>query len=183
MKRISTSLFLILLAITLFVLHDSGTIDLRSAQERMLYPFKYMSLAAQDPNVGLPVPVEGVRLSEIADTWGAPRPTGRGHNGVDIFAPAGTPIHSATEGFLTRRGESNLGGNHIFITGPGGVRYYYAHLDSFNEELGIGSEVSTTTVIGYVGNTGNARTTPPHLHFGKYDNGAENPFPFLVERE
>ena len=166
---------------------NNGSLQLLTQVQTVIdtvsFPFKIAALAAESPVTELPVPVEGVRLYEVVDTWGAPRPTGRGHNGTDIFAARGTPIFSATKGYVRRMGVSNLGGNHIFITGPGGVRYYYAHLDTFADGIDIGSEVSTTTIIGTVGNTGNANTTPPHLHFGIYTNGAQNPFPLLVERD
>ena len=75
-----------------------------------------------------------------------------------------------------------IGGKHVWLSsgmlGIGGARYYYAHLDAFNVESG--DSVSTGDVLGYVGNTGNARTTPPHLHFGIYTSfGPVDPAPFL----
>lgn len=79
-----------------------------------------------------------------------------------------------------RVGDNRLGGTIVFILGPAGERYYYAHLDSVDPELSVGQIVSTTTPIGRVGTTGNAVGTPPHLHFGIYGNGgALNPFPRL----
>ena len=69
------------------------------------------------------------------------------------------------------------------IAGAGGRYYYYAHLDSYARGLAIGDRVTTRTVLGYVGTTGNAAGTPPHLHFGVYTaNGAINPLPLLVDR-
>ncbi len=157
-------------------------LQIESSIAAVTLPFKIAELGMQDPVTEIPVPVYGVRLSEIADTWGAPRPTGRGHNGVDIFAETGTPVFAATPGYVIRIGENNLGGNTVFTIGPGGIRYYYAHLDRPSSFLSIGQEVTTDTIVGYVGNTGNAAQTPPHLHFGVYNNGSENPYLFLVDR-
>ncbi|HEY0010470.1 MAG TPA: M23 family metallopeptidase [Candidatus Paceibacterota bacterium] len=135
------------------------------------------SLLASPAAALLPVPVVGVPSSEVADTFGAPRGTDRTHQGVDIFAPRGTYILSATEGIVARIGTNGLGGNVVFVLGPGGERYYYAHLDEVDPVLELGQRVSTTTIIGRVGTTGNAAGTPPHLHFGIYGaGGAQNPF-------
>lgn len=130
------------------------------------------------------IPVEGVYLSQIADTWGAARSEGRSHEGVDIFAEAGTPIYSATVGHVEWFGTYGVGGNTVTVLGAGGVRYYYAHLSGYAEALTNGQPVTTETLLGYVGNTGNAATTPPHLHFGVYTGfwNAENPYPLLVDR-
>ena len=148
--------------------------------------FSKVPLEADD---ALLMPVEGVRVSQVADTWGAARSEGRTHEGQDIFAPRGTPIYSATQGYVYRIGENPLGGNTVVVIGGGGIRYYYAHLDSFAEELREGEYVTAETLLGYVGNTGNAATTPPHLHLGMYggsyescDWDAVNPYSFLVDR-
>ena len=135
------------------------------------------------------MPVEGVTMSQVSDTWGAARSEGRTHEGTDIFAPAGTPIYSATPGYVYRIGTNPYGGNVVTVVGGAGVRYYYAHLSAFAEGLEEGQYVTTDTVLGYVGNTGNAATTPPHLHFGVYPGPyetcewqAENPYSLLVDR-
>lgn len=146
-------------------------------------PFRMAQLSAQEPDATLVMPVEGVLVSQVADTWGAPRSGGRRHEGQDIFAPRGTPIYSATEGFAVSIGEGGLGGKKVFVLGAGGRRYYYAHLDAFSETLRPNDYVTPETVLGYVGDTGNARGTPPHLHFGVYTaSGAANPLPLLVDR-
>ena len=147
-------------------------------------PFHVARLSARDPDTALVMPVEGVRVRQVADTWGAPRSGGRKHEGQDIFAERGTPIFSATDGYVLSVGEGGLGGKKIFVLGAGGRRYYYAHLDAFAEELRAGDRVTPQTLLGYVGNTGNAATTPPHLHFGVYGSGgALDPLPLIVERE
>lgn len=132
------------------------------------------------PASALPVPVQGVRARAIADTFGAPRGRDRRHAGVDIFAPRGTPVLSSTRGVVTAVRDAGLGGRQVWILGPGGERYYYAHLDAWAPGLARGDVVETGTPLGTVGTTGNARGTPPHLHFGIYgDAGAGDPLPRL----
>jgi len=127
----------------------------------------------------LAMPVQGVNPARVADTWGGARSGGRRHEGVDIFAPRGTPVLSATEGIVTRVGTNNLGGQVVWVLGPAGHRHYYAHLHSY-ADIGVGDRVQVGTVLGTVGNTGNARGTPPHLHYGVYGReGAFNPYPLL----
>ncbi len=137
----------------------------------------------KEPDARLAMPVKGIRTKQIADTWGAARSNGRAHSGQDIFAKRGTPVFSATEGYVLRVGESDLGGKVVFVLGAGGRRYYYAHLDDFAPELKAGDFVTTDTLLGYVGTTGNAKNTPPHLHFGVYGtSGALNPLTLLADR-
>jgi len=144
---------------------------------------KFALLSLQAPDEKLSMPVKGVSRRQIADTWGAERSGGRGHSGQDIFAKRGTPVYSATEGVVLRVGENDLGGKVVFVYGAGGRRYYYAHLDDFAPELKEGDAVTTDTLLGYVGTTGNARGTPPHLHFGVYAaGGAIDPLPLLTDR-
>ncbi len=140
-------------------------------------------LAMREPDEQLAMPVKGVRAKQIADTWGAPRANGRGHSGQDIFAQRGTPVYSATDGYVLHVGENDLGGKVVFVYGAGGRRYYYAHLDDFAPGLKAGDFVTTSSLLGYVGNTGNAKNTPPHLHFGVYGTGgAINPLTLLIDR-
>jgi murein DD-endopeptidase MepM/ murein hydrolase activator NlpD len=140
------------------------------------------SLLAAAPAASIAVPVIGVPTEAVADTFGAPRGTDRRHEGVDIFAPRGTYVTSATEGIVVRIGTNQLGGNIVFVLGPGGERYYYAHLDEIDPLLAVGQRVGTTTVLGRVGTTGNAIGTPPHLHFGIYgQGGAKDPYERLTD--
>lgn len=136
----------------------------------------------EEPDKELLIPIQGLSLRNIADSWGSPRSGGRSHEGIDMFAKRGTPVFSATRGYVIRSGTNTLGGNIVFVVGPGGVRYYYAHFDSVAQGIEPGKEVTTDTVLGYVGTTGNATGTPPHLHFGMYKSGAENPYQLLVPR-
>lgn len=130
----------------------------------------------------LAVPVEGVKPKALQDTWHASRPPRRRHEGIDIFARKGTPVVASTEGVVLRRGQNALGGNVVWVLGPGGQHHYYAHLDQFSS-VSTGERVVPGTVLGTVGNTGNAKTTPPHLHYGVYGNaGPVNPYPLLTGR-
>ena len=129
----------------------------------------------------LPLPVEGASLRDIGSSFGAARDGGaREHHGVDIFAKRGTAVRAVIDGRV-RTGTSGIGGNHVWLSGGmlglGSARYYYAHLDSF--AIKSDDTVKKGDVLGYVGNTGNARTTPPHLHFGIYSGGPVDPTPFL----
>lgn len=155
-----------------------------------LFPL-YVAAAGPEVDRELVVPVDGLRVGHIADTWGGPRSGGRRHEGQDLFAPTGTPIRSATDGWIWRIGERALGGLTVTIVGGGGRRYYYAHLSAYADVV-EGQRVTTDTIIGFVGNTGNARTTPPHLHLGVYGSDdpedpcgwdAIDPLPLLVDRE
>ncbi|ART81358.1 peptidase M23 [Oceanisphaera profunda] len=129
----------------------------------------------------LPFPVASASPRDIGSRFGAPRDGGaRAHHGVDIFAKKGTAVIAVTDGRV-RTGTGGIGGNHVWLSGGmlglSGARYYYAHLDSFAIESG--DTVNKGDILGYVGNTGNARTTPPHLHFGIYSRGPIDPAPFL----
>ncbi len=136
-------------------------------------------LTSPPPSV-VTIPVAGVKKSQISNSWGAPRSGGRPHQGIDIFAPRGTPVISATEGILVRKGTNTLGGQVINVLGSGRQVHYYAHLDGFGS-FGEGDAVRAGDTLGFVGNTGNARETPPHLHYGIYvsGRGAINPWPVL----
>ena len=140
-------------------------------------------LLAEEPARTLPVPVQGVSTRAIRDTFGAPRPGDRKHQGVDVFAPRGTPVISTTRGIVARIGENSLGGTVVWVLGPGGDRHYYAHLNSV-ADIKTGQRIIPGDVLGTVGTTGNARGTPPHLHYGVYRraNGAINPFPLLTDK-
>lgn len=137
-------------------------------------------LARMPPARALPVPVEGVAARRIAATFGAPRGRDRRHAGLDIFAARGTPVRSATRGLVVSIRDAGLGGRQVWILGPARERYYYAHLDEWTPGLRVGDVVAAGDPLGAVGDTGNARGTPPHLHFGIYGSGgARDPLPLL----
>jgi len=115
-------------------------------------------------NVRITVPLNSIKKFEIEDTFGAPRGNNRKHEGVDIFASRGTKIFNVQEGVVLFIGKNILGGNVIKIFGEDNRIFYYAHLDSF-ADIKVGDKIDKGKVIGYVGNTGNAIFTSPHLHF------------------
>jgi murein DD-endopeptidase MepM/ murein hydrolase activator NlpD len=119
----------------------------------------------------LAFPVQGRDSRAAQSFWGADRDGGaRSHQGVDIFAPRGTPVLAASDGVVRWVGENRLGGNVVFLADPArGHSLYYAHLD--RQAVATGQSVRTGDTLGFVGNTGNARTTRPHLHFGVYRAG------------
>jgi murein DD-endopeptidase MepM/ murein hydrolase activator NlpD len=129
-------------------------------------------------------PVTRVTSRAGQSGFGAARDSGtRSHEGIDIFAPRGTPVVAVIDG-VARPDTNALGGNVVWLRDGligGGTRYYYAHLDRWAIEGS--TRVHEGDVLGYVGNTGNARTTSPHLHFGVYDDGALDPAPFLQPDE
>ncbi|MET0814670.1 MAG: M23 family metallopeptidase [Pseudoxanthomonas sp.] len=149
-------------------------------QPFMARPRAAWELSRMAPPAALPVPVQGVRASRIADTFGAPRGGDRSHAGVDIFAPRGTPVLSATRGIVLSVREGGLGGRQVWVLGPGRERHYYAHLDDWQTGLEAGDVLAPGDPLGTVGATGNARGTPPHLHYGIYgEDGARDPLRLL----
>lgn len=190
-KRITIALLLIAIAFSWFataVIYRDNKADIilsveRIAQEIAL-PYHIAKLSSQERDDELSMPVYGVTLSEVGDTWGAARAEGRSHEGTDIFAPRGTPVFSATRGYVVRTNIGTRGGKNVMVAGPGGLFYYYAHFERVAEGITRGREVTTDTVLGFVGNSGNATGTPPHLHFGIYPEqwGAINPYPLLIDR-
>jgi len=152
--------------------------------DRFVFYVHVAELYTKDPDKKLAMPVQAVEKKSVANTWHAPRDGGRLHEGQDIFAPRGTPILSATEGYVANIGENSLGGQTVSVIGAGGRVYYYAHLEAYAAHLAEGDYVTTQTLLGYVGTTGNAAGTPPHLHFGVYEpaRGAMNPLPLLSDR-
>ena len=146
----------------------------------MELPRTYAELSRIPPPSDLPVPVDNVRANRIADTFGAPRGRDRTHQGVDIFAPRGTAIRSSTWGVVTSIRDGGLGGRQVWVLGPGGERHYYAHLEGWAPGLEAQQIVHAGTLLGFVGDSGNAKGAPPHLHYGIYGNdGAYDPLPLF----
>lgn len=142
---------------------------------KMLWRISRMAPAQQ-----LPSPVDGVRATRIAATFGAARGSDRSHAGVDIFARRGAPVRSATPGVVISIRDGGLGGKQVWVLGPGRERYYHAHLDGWAPGLHEGQSILPGDLLGYVGTTGNAQGTPPHLHYGIYGaDGARDPLPAL----
>lgn len=129
-------------------------------------------------------PVSNGSNSDIGSYWGDIRDGGsRNHEGIDIFAEKGTPVIAATEGRVGFTGEKGLGGKQVWLRDVKRRQsLYYAHLDSIKPDL---KKVQPGDTLGFVGNTGNAKHTPPHLHFGIYKRryGAIDPLGFVYQTE
>lgn len=140
---------------------------------------------------GLVVPVAGVAATQLADSWGDPRGGGtRGHTGLDIMAPRGTPVIAAAAGRIDKIFWSDAGGRTLYVRSPTGrLSYYYAHLDGYARGLREGTVVRAGQFLGTVGDSGNAGPGNTHLHFGMslmapgdgWSGGrAVNPHPLLA---
>ena len=111
------------------------------------------------------IPVAGATRSDWnpASFWYTPWGRSGVHKGIDIFSPLETPVVSPTYGMVVFTGEIALGGKIVFALGPGWRLHYFAHLD----EIAVfpGRPIGAGTVLGSVGESGNARGRPPHLHY------------------
>jgi murein DD-endopeptidase MepM/ murein hydrolase activator NlpD len=129
----------------------------------------------------LTFPVAGRDAAAVRSFFRDPRDAGRReHHGVDIFAPRDTPVVAASDGFVSSVGTNRLGGNVVWVWDPARRQsQYYAHLS--RQAVRTGERLRAGDLVGYVGNTGNARGTPPHLHFGIYafQEGPIDPLPFV----
>ena len=115
--------------------------------------------------------------ASFIDSWGFPRSGGRSHKGVDMFAPRGTPVVAVVDGRI-KFSSNSLGGLSTHLYADNGTVYYYTHLDGHPSDVTSGQRVAKGTIVGYVGNSGNARYTSPHNHFEIRPNGkAVNPYP------
>lgn len=159
-------------------IEDEEEVLVLRLQPELLTSGEYTLSISVGPSLAFPVAGGSARIGSV---WGDPRDAGaRSHEGIDIFAPRSTPVVAAADGTVHRVGDNRLGGKVIFLRPKGkNMSLYYAHLDS--QLVSSGERVSAGDTIGLVGNTGNARSTPPHLHFGIYAlGGAINPYPFVA---
>ena len=152
------------------------------------------STSAAEPQSGTPQLAGGPYVfpvlgpASFTDTWGAPRATVAWHHGVDIFAPHGTPVLAVADGVLFSVGWNRIGGRRLWLRDREGNFFYYAHLSGFAEIAIDEARVAAGTVIGYVGDTGDAEGTSPHLHFEIHPvsllslgyDGAVDPFPYVT---
>jgi murein DD-endopeptidase MepM/ murein hydrolase activator NlpD len=131
------------------------------------------------PGVSHVFPIRGP--SHFSDDWLFSRPGGRYHEGIDLFAAYGTPIVAVANGTLFRVGYNGLGGWRLWLRDTAGTTFYYAHLSSFAPVAREGASVSGGTVIGYVGDSGDARGTSPHVHFEIHPGGGgpTRPYPHV----
>jgi murein DD-endopeptidase MepM/ murein hydrolase activator NlpD len=143
---------------------------------------------------GLAIPVQGVKQSDLVDTFTAARAGGRVHDALDIMAPEGTPVIAAADGTIEKLFFSNGGGGNTIYerSADGKWTYYYAHLSSYAPGLKEGQRVTQGQVIGRVGHTGNASPDGPHLHFAInrmapgqkwYQGDPINPYPLLAGKQ
>ena len=109
------------------------------------------------------------------------------HAGNDIFGVWGSPLPASEAGTIIKVGNGGLGGITLWLQGDSGAAYYYAHLSGFYPGVTVGTRVAPCQFIGFLGNTGNARTTPPHVHYEIHPGGkgtaAVNPYPILKATE
>ncbi|GAA4358534.1 hypothetical protein GCM10023185_24340 [Hymenobacter saemangeumensis] len=147
-------------------------------QPELLAAGRYTLRLRREPSLSV-FPVLGRSDAAVGSFWGAERDRGaRRHEGIDIFAPRGTPVVAAAGGYITRTGITPLGGRVVWLADTEhGAHLYYAHLD--RQLVQPGQRVQPGDTLGLVGSTGNAQGTQPHLHFGIYraGQGAVDPFP------
>ena len=138
------------------------------------------------------LPVQGVRASQLHDTYNDARSGGRVHDAIDIHAPLDTPVLATADGTILKLHYGARGGKSIYqLDDDNRTRYYYAHLDHYAPGIAEGVRVTRGQVIGYVGDTGNAQPGDYHLHFAiailsslsRWWGGDNvNPYEVLAER-
>jgi len=150
-------------------------------QPELLRGGQFRVVIREVPSIGFPV--KGKNRRSISSFFGDPRDGGsREHHGVDIFAARHTPVLAPSNASVTRVGEGEVGGRYVWLyDSKRSMHLYFAHLET--REVERGDQVRAGQQIGTVGNTGNARYTPPHLHFGIYRNGPIDPFHFIAETD
>ncbi|MBP9668923.1 MAG: peptidoglycan DD-metalloendopeptidase family protein [Candidatus Pacebacteria bacterium] len=138
---------------------------------------------SQQPTPTFPIPVLfGVAVSDLSPNFGDARGNGtRIHEGLDIMAPRGTPIASPTDAIVLRTGNGPSSGLVVYTANPGGETFVYMHLDKIADGVTQGKRIPRGHIIGFVGDTGNAKGAGAHLHFEVRKNGATDPLPRLAE--
>ena len=121
-------------------------------------------------------PVQGPHV--VTNSFGDPRSGGRIHQGIDIMASRGTPLAAVVDGTILRMNSSTLGGISLYLRGGDGTEFFYTHLNGY-AGISQGSRIPAGTTIAYVGSTGNASASSPHLHFEIHPGGgrAIDPYP------
>jgi murein DD-endopeptidase MepM/ murein hydrolase activator NlpD len=128
-----------------------------------------------------PFPVAG--LAYWTDDWGACRDgCSRSHEGLDIFGKEGTPLVATADGVVTQKLVGETSGISVEIQDAQGVQYFYAHMSAWAEPINVGDQVHVGQVLGYLGHTGNAIYTPPHLHLEVQPGGTPVPPKPFVDR-
>jgi murein DD-endopeptidase MepM/ murein hydrolase activator NlpD len=151
----------------------AGAIAFLAATIRVIEPQPQASPAAipepagDGPAPALIIPVAGVEAATLRSNWGELRGGGtRGHQGLDVMAPAGTPVIAAADGVVEKRYFSKGGGGITLYQRAGHWMLYYAHLQGYAPGIVEGRQVRAGETLAYVGDTGNAGTGNTHLHFG-----------------
>jgi murein DD-endopeptidase MepM/ murein hydrolase activator NlpD len=151
-----------------------------------------LALAFQvtEPALRISLPMKNLKASDIIDTYEQLRGGTRRHEATDIMAPRGTPVLAVNDGKIEKLFLSKPGGNTIYQFDPTArYCYYYAHLDRYVDGLAAGQTVHRGEIIAYVGSTGNADPSAPHLHFEIHELTPEkrwwqgnpiNPYPYLM---
>jgi murein DD-endopeptidase MepM/ murein hydrolase activator NlpD len=160
--------------------------------QQLLPPPPAIASATPKRDLDLLMPVQGVRPAQLLDTYDDARGQGRVHDAIDIMAPQGTPVVAVEDGTIQKLFDSAQGGHTIYqFDAFGELAYYYAHLDRYAAGLTEGMAVKRGDLLGYVGYTGNASPTAPHLHFAIFQLGPEkrwwkgtpiNPYHYLGGR-
>ena len=140
----------------------------------------------------LQIPVEGIRPENVRRDFDQKRSGGRSHRALDILAPRGTPVVAVADGTIRKLFNSKAGGLTIYQYDEAEKTcFYYAHLDRYADGIREGMPVKSGTLIGYVGTTGNAPPSAPHLHFAVtrlpptkewWKGEAIDPYPLLTAR-
>lgn len=134
-------------------------------------PIYEKTVPAKSFNIKYQSPIKGVywNLGMFAPGVNLNKRHSKGHNGVDLRAPGGTSVYPISEGVVSRVGSDNKGGNIIWISYPNGIQTYYAHMGTISVQNG--DRVDKNTIVGTVGDSGNAIGTAPHIHVEVHDNG------------
>lgn len=166
--------------------------DDRPSLPRQALPATVSAASTPVPDGTLLLPVAGVKASDLSDTFNDKRGSDRIHEALDIMAARGTPVLATSDGRVEKLFASKQGGLTLYQFDPTRTfAYYYAHLDRYAPGLAEGESVQRGEVIGYVGSTGNADPSAPHLHFAIFLLGPEkrwwegtpiNPYPLLTRR-
>jgi murein DD-endopeptidase MepM/ murein hydrolase activator NlpD len=151
----------------------------RKATRRRAKRRRAPELRALKTGRGYTFPVHGEH--RFSDDWGAPRQHTGSHEGNDVFAKWGAPVVAVADGRLYRVGTRKVPGNRLWLRSKSGDTFFYAHLSAFAHDARNGARVKAGQVVGFVGSTGDAEQTPPHLHFEIHPRGGHpvDPYAFL----
>ncbi|WP_436796012.1 LysM peptidoglycan-binding domain-containing protein [Actinospongicola halichondriae] len=137
-----------------------------------IYVGQKLTIPGSSGSAGARCPVPGAKF---INGWGFARSGGRSHAGIDLFAPTGTPVYAPASGWVDIA-TGSIGGHQFRLTDANGTLWFGSHMSKFGKT----GQVKAGDVIGYVGDTGNAKGSSPHLHFEVHPQGqAVNPYPFL----